>query len=77
MSHKNFLLFIFMLLFVGVSDVLFVALHTHDARYHKNPCTENAGNCYSIQGLYSIPGCPGQRIENVEVDGKTFFLECQ
>lgn len=41
-----------------------------------NPCTQNAGDCYSIQGLYSKPGCPGQRVETVEVDGRSYFLEC-
>lgn len=32
---------------------------------------------YSIQGLYSKIGCPGQRPYYVDVDGVQMFLECQ
>jgi hypothetical protein len=41
-----------------------------------NPCTLDAGQCYSIQGEYSALGCPGQRTETVNVNGQTFFLGC-
>jgi hypothetical protein len=43
---------------------------------HINPCTANAGDCYSIQGLYSQPTCPGQRVMTVEIDNSSLFLEC-
>lgn len=31
---------------------------------------------YSIQGIYSQLECPGQHIETVDVDGRSFFLGC-
>jgi hypothetical protein len=44
---------------------------------HVNPCTANAGNCFSIQGLYSKPDCPGQRAWYVEASDHSFFMGCQ
>lgn len=41
-----------------------------------NPCTVDAGQCYSIQGVYSQLNCPGQHVETVEVNGQSFFLGC-
>jgi len=55
--------------------VLVVMLLTGCGR-HVNPCTANRGECYSIQGVYSQLGCPGQHIETVDVDGQSFFLGC-
>jgi hypothetical protein len=31
---------------------------------------------YSIQGVYSQIGCPGQHVETISIDGHTFFLGC-
>ena len=42
-----------------------------------NPCTADASQCYSIQGLYSQPNCPGQRPWYVEASGQEFFMGCQ
>ena len=44
---------------------------------HVNPCTANAGECYSIQGLTSWRSCPGQHAWFIEIDGYSFFMGCR
>jgi hypothetical protein len=42
-----------------------------------NPCTADSSQCYSIQGLYSQQGCPGQHPWYVEASDHWFFMGCQ
>lgn len=50
--------------------------YSHRLPMHVNPCTANAGDCYSIQGENSHQGCPGQYKETVEVGDQIYFLSC-
>jgi hypothetical protein len=64
------------------SAVLFsIAMCANDIRnskpMHRNPCTADPAQCYSIQGVYSQLGCPGQMPYTVDIDGQRYFLECR
>jgi hypothetical protein len=71
--RASWLLFV---LFGALSWFLAIAAIDKLAR-HVNPCTADASQCYSIQGLYSKRDCPGQHAWFVESEGKQFFMGCR
>jgi hypothetical protein len=63
------------------TSIVFYAALIAEAIYFRparvNPCTADASQCYSIQGLYSKRDCPGQHAWFVESEGKEFFMGCR